>query len=70
MTKPTKEATMTDLEFLIAIKSYIEETQEAIDAEWGSCRNFVSLISAGMMPQPIYSEVISRIESLTFLTLH
>jgi hypothetical protein len=70
MTKPTKEAAMTDLEFLIAIKSYIEETQEAIDGEWGSCRSIASLIRAGEMPQPIYSEVISRIESLTFLTLH
>ncbi len=60
---------MTDLEFLIAIKSYIEETQETIDGEWGSCRCIAELIRAGEMPEPIYSEVISRIESLTFLTL-
>ncbi len=59
---------MTDLEFLMAIKSYIEEMQVVIDGEWGSCRRIAELIRAGEMPQPIYSEVISRIESLTFLT--
>jgi hypothetical protein len=55
---------MTDLEFLIAIKSYIEKMEECIDREFGDYRTVNELISAGRMPQPIYSEVARRIEAL------
>ena len=56
---------MTDLEFLTSIKSYIEEMEEVVDGEWGNCRSVAALVIAGLMPQPIYSEVISRIKLLT-----
>jgi hypothetical protein len=56
---------MTDLEFLTSIKSYIEDTEEVVDGEWGNGRSVAALVIAGLMPQPIYSEVISRIKLLT-----
>jgi hypothetical protein len=56
---------MTDLEFLVSIKSYIEDMEEVVDGEWGDCRSLAALVIAGLMPQPIYSEVISRIKLLT-----
>jgi len=56
---------MTDLEFLTSIKAYIEEMQYVVDREWGDCRSVAELVIAGLMPQPIYSEVIFRIELLT-----
>lgn len=52
---------MTDLEFLTAIKSYIEEMEECLDGEWGACRTADELICAGKMPQ-LYTEVVRRIE--------
>jgi len=55
---------MTDLELLIAIKSYIEKMEECIDGEFGHCRTVNELISAGRMPQPIYSEIVCRIKAL------
>ena len=54
---------MTELEFLAEIKSYVEKTQEAIDGEWGDGRSISQLIADGKMPQPIYSEIIRRIEA-------
>jgi hypothetical protein len=59
---------MTDLEFLTSIKSYIEEMEEVVDREWGHCRSVSALVNAGLMPQPIYSEVISRIKLLTSIS--
>ena len=53
---------MTDLEFLTAIKSYIEEMEECVDGEWGACRTADELIRAGKMPQ-LYTEVVRRIEA-------
>jgi hypothetical protein len=56
---------MSELEFLAEIKSYVEKTQEAIDGEWGDSRSISQLIADGKMPQPIYFEIIRRIEALT-----
>ena len=56
---------MTDLKFLIAVKSYIEDMEETVDGEWGGCRTFEELIKEGLMPEPLYSEVIRRLQALT-----
>ena len=56
---------MNDLKFLVLIKLYIEDMEHEADAEWGDGRSIPQLISDGEMPQPIYSEVIRRIEALT-----
>lgn len=56
---------MNELEFLVLIKSYIEYMEYKVDGEWGDCRSIPQLISDGEMPQPIYSELIRRIEALT-----
>jgi hypothetical protein len=56
---------MTDLEFLIAAKSYIEDMEETVDGEWGGGRSFEELIKLGLMPEPLYSEVICRLKALT-----
>ena len=52
---------MTDLEFLTAIKSYMEEMEECVDGEWGASRTADKLIRSGQMPQ-LYSEVVRRID--------
>ena len=54
-----------DLEFLTAIKFYVEDAEETMDSEWGHCRCISQLIKDGAMPQPLYSEIIRRIEALT-----
>jgi len=56
---------MTDLEFLIAAKSYIEYMEETVDGEWGIGRSFEELLKVGLMPEPLYSEVIDRLQALT-----
>ena len=56
---------MNDLEFLVSIKLYIEYMEREADGEWGACRSIPQLISDGEMPEPIYSELIRRIEALT-----
>jgi hypothetical protein len=53
-----------DLEFLTAIKSYVETAEETMDGEWGQCRCISQLIKDGAMPQPLYSEIIRRIAAL------
>ena len=58
------DASMGDLEFLTAIKNYIEEAEKTMDDEWGHCRSIEELIKAGLMPQPIYSKVVQRINAL------
>ena len=55
---------MTDLEFLTAIKFYMEEMEECVDGEWGACRTADELIRSGKMPQ-LYSEVVRRIDAST-----
>jgi hypothetical protein len=56
---------MNELEFLVLIKLYIERMERMVDWEWGDSRSIPQLISDGEMPEPIYSEVIRRIEELT-----
>jgi len=56
---------MNELEFLVLVKLYIEYMEREADGEWGACRSIPQLISDGEMPQPIYSELIRRIEALT-----
>jgi hypothetical protein len=56
---------MNELEFLVSIKLYIEHMEFESDWERGDCRLIPRLISDGAMPQPIYSELIRRIEALT-----
>lgn len=53
---------MTDNEFLLAVREYIEAVEVKIEAEWGYMRDLDELISAGEMP-PIYAEVLKRIEA-------
>ncbi len=50
-------------EFLLAIKAYIEQTEEATDGEWGSCRSLDKLIAAGEMPD-LYAETLRRLDAL------
>ena len=56
---------MNELEFLVLLKLYIEGMEHEADAEWGDGRSIPQLISDGEMPEPIYSELIRRIEALT-----
>ena len=56
---------MTELEFLVEVKSYVENAEETMDGEWGHCRSISRLIKDGAMPQPLYSEIVRRIEALT-----
>jgi hypothetical protein len=58
---------MTELEFLTAIKSYVENVEAVMEGEWGSCRSISQLIKDGKMPQPLYSEIIRRIAALEML---
>ena len=55
----------TDLEFLTAIKSYVETAEEIMDGDWRTRRSISQLIKDGAMPQPLYSEIIRRIAALT-----
>ena len=55
----------TDLEFLTAIRSYVENVEQLMEGEWGTCRSISQLIKDGEMPQPLYSEIIRRIAALT-----
>jgi hypothetical protein len=55
---------MDELEFLASTKAYIERMEYESDWERGDCRPIPQLISDGEMPQPIYSELIRRIEAL------
>ena len=58
----------TEFEFLTAIKSYVEDAEETMDGEWGHCRSISQLIKDGAMPQPLYSEIVRRIEALPPMT--
>lgn len=52
-----------DLKLLKEIKTYIEETEECIDGEWGEGRSVDKLIKDGDMPK-IYNDVIEKIDKL------
>ena len=47
-------------EALKKCKEYIEEKEEVIDSEWGSCRGLSELIKYGEMPE-LYDEIIKLI---------
>ena len=51
---------MTDNEFLLAVREYIEDMEEKIEGEWGYCRPLAQLIAAKEMP-PVYDEVLRRL---------
>jgi hypothetical protein len=51
---------MNDKEFLIELKKYIENMEEAVDGEWGICRSIEEIIAAEAMPN-IYYDVLQRI---------
>lgn len=41
-------------DLLLAMKGYIEDKEEAIDAEWGSCQTADKLSIGRMMPKLYY----------------
>ena len=45
------------------MKNYIEDAQEMIDFEWGSCRSARKIFEDGDMPE-IYSKVLYEIFKL------
>ena len=51
---------MTDREFLLAVKEYIEQTEVANDTECGLVRKLDELIADGEMPA-LYTEVNYRL---------
>lgn len=54
-------ATVNYEQFLMAVRSYIEESQQAIDSEW-ECRSAEQILADGEMP-PLYAEVLKRIQN-------
>lgn len=52
---------MDDKTFLLALRDYIEITEERIEGEWGACRPLKDLIAEGQMPN-VYAEVLRRLE--------
>ena len=51
---------MTELEFLLEIKEYVEEMELRCDKEWGKMRKLDQLINDKIMPN-LYDEIITRI---------
>ena len=47
-------------ELLLKIKKYIERSEETIDGEWGSCREYPQLIEDKAMPS-IYTLVLEQL---------
>ena len=54
---------LSDKEFFLKLKQYIEDVEHQIDGEWGNCRSVEQLISDGAMPD-LYFQVLQRITSL------
>ena len=54
---------LSDKEFFLKLKRYIEDAEHKIDGEWGHCRSVEQLISDGEMPD-LYFQVLQRITSL------
>ena len=52
---------MNDKDFLLQLKIYIENMEEKVDNEWGSCRKVEKLITDGKMPE-IYFEILDRLK--------
>lgn len=47
-------------ELLDEVINLIEEKEEQIEGEWGTCRKIIELISSGSMPDPYYKLVAIR----------
>ena len=54
---------MSDSDFLLSVKDYIESMEVRIESEWGGGGTLSELIEAGCMPD-LYKEVLDRINSL------
>jgi hypothetical protein len=54
---------LSDKEFFLKLKQYIEDVEHQIDGEWGNCRSVEQLISDGAMPD-LYFQVLQRITSV------
>lgn len=55
---PTFGNVLLPADLLDEIIKYIEETEETIDGEWGSCRDLKVLIRAKEMPE-LYDKLIA-----------
>lgn len=54
---------MSDSDFLLSVKDYIESMEVRIESEWGSGRTLSELFEQGCMPD-LYKEVLDRVNSL------
>ena len=55
---------MSDYDFLLSARDYIERMEVRIESEWGSGRTLSGLFEQGCMPD-LYKEVLRRIEDFT-----
>lgn len=55
---------MSDYDFLLSARNYIERMEVRIESEWGSGRTLSELFEQGCMPD-LYKEVLRRIEDFT-----
>ena len=55
---------MSDDDFLLAVKDYIESMEVRIESEWGSGETLSELIEQGCMPD-LYKEVLRRVKKET-----
>ena len=55
---------MSDYDFLLSVRDYIERMEVRIESEWGSGRTLSELFEQGCMPD-LYKEVLRRIEDFT-----
>ena len=55
---------MSDYDFLLSVKDYIESMEVRIESEWGSGRTLSELIEQRCMPD-LHTEVLRRIEDST-----
>ena len=55
---------MSDYDFLLSVRDYIERMEVRIESEWGSGRTLSGLFEQGCMPD-LYKEVLRRIEDFT-----
>jgi len=53
---------MNDIDFLLRVKTYIENTESFTEDTRGKCTPLVEMISAGDMPE-LYFEVLEKIAS-------
>lgn len=54
---------MTVREFLVAVRDYIEASEESVEAERGACRSFARMLEDGDVPD-LYHEVVRLIAAL------